>query len=78
MLRDDVVEAVRAGTFHIWAVQTVDEGLEILMGQPAGARNFEGQFPNNSVNGRVERRLHEFAERLRERPPVESEAQALA
>jgi predicted ATP-dependent protease len=78
MLRDDVVEAVRAGTFHIWAVQTVDEGLEILMGQPAGARDFEGQFPNNPVNGRVERRLHDFAERLREGSPAESEARVPA
>jgi predicted ATP-dependent protease len=78
MLRDDLVAAVEAGTFHIWAVQTVDEGLEILTGQPAGARDFEGQFPQSTVNGRVERRLHEFAERLRERSHPESEAQVLA
>ena len=61
MLRAEVVEAVRAGQFHIWAVTTIDEGIELLTGVPAGARQFDGHFPDDSVNGRVDRHLREFA-----------------
>ncbi|MBK9714319.1 MAG: AAA family ATPase [Kouleothrix sp.] len=71
MLREDVVEAVRAGQFHVWAIETIDEGIELLTGVRAGVRDFEGCFPDNSVNGRIARRLHEFAERLKEYPPAE-------
>jgi lon-related putative ATP-dependent protease len=60
MLREDVVEAVRAGQFHIWAAATIDEGIEILTGVPAGVRPFDGCFPEGTVNGRGERRLREF------------------
>ena len=42
MLRDDVVEAVAEGKFHIWPVRTIDEGIEILTGVPAGERGEEG------------------------------------
>ena len=65
------VWAVRAGQFHIWAVGTIDEGLEILTGMPAGERDFEGQYPEGSINGRVDRRLREFIDDLRE--PLEAE-----
>ena len=64
MLQDDVLEAVRAGRFRIWAVRTIDEGIEILTGVPAGARSAEGKYPEDSVNGRVDRRLRELAGRL--------------
>lgn len=66
MLREDVVEAVSAGRFHLWAVTTIEEGLEILTGVPAGARAADGQFPEGSVNAQVERRLQEFAQCLKE------------
>jgi predicted ATP-dependent protease len=65
MLCDPVVEAVREGKFHIYAVETVDQGLEILTGLPAGERSSEGRFPEGTVNGRVEARLLEFARRAR-------------
>ena len=65
MLREDVVEAVRAGSFHIWAVATIAEGIELLAGVPAGERRFDGQFPEGSLNERVDRRLHEFASSVR-------------
>lgn len=65
MLRPDVVEAVARGQFHIWAVDTIDEGLELLTGMPAGERDESGRFPPGSVNARVDARLQEFAERLR-------------
>lgn len=61
MLRADVVEAVQKGDFRVIAVSTIDEGLEILTGQPAGARGDDGAFPEGSVNHRVESALRGFA-----------------
>jgi predicted ATP-dependent protease len=65
MLREDVVEAVAAGRFAVWAVATVDEALEVLTGLPAGERDASGSFPEGSVNARVEARLLSFAEKAR-------------
>jgi predicted ATP-dependent protease len=66
MLRDDVVEAVRAGQFHVHAVATVDEGLTLLTGLPAGEAGADGRFPQGSVNAAVERALAANIERLKE------------
>lgn len=66
MLRRDVVEAVRQGRFHVFAVATIDEGIEILTGVPAGERDASGKFPEGSVNHRVEQRLIALAERQME------------
>jgi lon-related putative ATP-dependent protease len=68
MLREDVVEAVREGRFHVWGVRTVDEGIEILMGAAAGALQPDGSYPEGSVHAKVLARLEDFAERLR--PPL--------
>ncbi len=65
MLRHDVVDAVAAGTFHIYAVSTIDEGIEVLTGIPAGEKTDQNAFPEGTVNYRVEQRLKEFAEALR-------------
>jgi predicted ATP-dependent protease len=65
MLREDVVEAVRAKRFHIYAIATVDEGIELLTGVPAGVRRPGGDYAPGSVNGRIERRLREMAPRGR-------------
>jgi lon-related putative ATP-dependent protease len=64
MLRDDVVEAVAQGRFHIYPVRTVDEGIEILTGVPAGERGPDGAYPAESVNGLVDHRLLALAENL--------------
>jgi lon-related putative ATP-dependent protease len=64
-LRDAVVDAVREGRFHIWPIEHVDEGIEILTGLPAGERDREGFFPEDSINGRVMHRLDEMAEGYR-------------
>ena len=62
MLREDVRSAVEAGRFHVYAVTTIDEGIEILTGHPAGERGPDDQFPPDSINGRVEARLIALAE----------------
>ncbi len=64
MLRDDVVDAVAGGQFHVWTVRTVDEGIELLTGMPAGECGADGRYPPDSVNGRVDRKLFELADRL--------------
>jgi lon-related putative ATP-dependent protease len=65
MLREDVVEAVKAGKFAIHAVETIDQGIEILTGIKAGTRGDDGSFEAGTVNRRVEEKLREFAERGR-------------
>jgi predicted ATP-dependent protease len=65
MLRGDLVEAVAAGQFRIYAVSTIDEGIEILTGYPAGVRDDRGKFKEGTINYLVESRLKEFAEGLR-------------
>jgi len=66
MLRPDVVEAVRAGKFHLYPVATVDEGIEILTGVKAGERQPDGAFEDSTVNGRVDARLRALAEGLKD------------
>ena len=61
MLREDVVEAASRGHFHVYAVDTVDEAMELLTGFSAGLPDAEGAFPPASVNGRVAARLLELS-----------------
>jgi predicted ATP-dependent protease len=70
MLKPEVVGAVQQGQFHIWAVRTVDEGLEVLTGVPAGEAKPDGSYPEGTINHRVSRRLAELAERLRRFAPA--------
>ncbi|MBI2897420.1 MAG: AAA family ATPase [Deltaproteobacteria bacterium] len=65
MVRRDVVEAVEARRFGIYAVSDVDEAMELLTGRPAGARDAEGRFADQSVNALVDARLAAFAESTR-------------
>ena len=65
MLRRDVVEAVAQEKFHIYPVSTVDQGIELLTGLPAGVRDENGLFPDGSINQRVEVRLLILAEQAR-------------
>ncbi len=71
MLRKDVVEAVEKGRFHVWAVRTIEEGIEILSGVPAGARGADGLYPQGSVFERVDARLRELARAVREFGPAD-------
>ena len=69
ILRNDVAEAIEAGQFHIWAIDTIEEGIEILTGKPAGnARGDDGRFPEGTVYRMVEDRLAQFQEQLERRP----------
>ncbi|EKG30489.1 ATP-dependent protease [Pseudomonas avellanae BPIC 631] len=64
MLDERVVQAVRDGQFHIYAVRQADEALSLLVGEPAGAPDENGEFPEGSVNARVVERLRDIAEML--------------
>jgi len=66
MLKSEVVEAAAKGQFHIYPVRTVDEGIALLTGIAAGERDENGQFPPESINGRVDARLARLAERRHE------------
>jgi predicted ATP-dependent protease len=65
MLRHDVVKSASEGRFHVYAVDNVDQAVEILTGLPAGARDSQGRFPEGSINKRVEEKLASLSESLR-------------
>jgi predicted ATP-dependent protease len=65
MLREDVVEAVRAGQFKVYSIASLDDAVELLMGVPAGVRGADGAYPADSINGRVLARLKRFAAELK-------------
>jgi predicted ATP-dependent protease len=65
-LRRDVVEAVEAGQFTIYGVNTIEEAVELLSGVPAGERGLDGEYPPDTVYGRAAQRLVELAEALAE------------
>ncbi len=65
MLRQDVVEAVRNGKFHIYAIDNVEEGIELLTGMPAGEVDERGVYPDNTVFGAIQAKLRRFREALR-------------
>jgi lon-related putative ATP-dependent protease len=64
-LRHDVVEEARKGRFHVYAIETVDEGIGVLTGKPAGKPGKAGTYPVGSVNALVQDRLRELAEGMR-------------
>jgi ATP-dependent Lon protease len=66
MLREDILEAVAAGDFHIYAVSTIDEALELLTGEIAGTRDDTGHYPPDSLNQRILDRLKQLSENLRQ------------
>ncbi|UCF30153.1 MAG: AAA family ATPase [bacterium] len=65
MLSPDVIDAVRAGTFAIYSVDSMDEAIELMTGREAGVRGEDGRFPEGTFNGAVEDRLREMADQLR-------------
>jgi lon-related putative ATP-dependent protease len=70
MLKEEIVEAAKAGKFRIYPVRTIDEGIEVLTGVPAGARREDGTYEEGTVNYLVDRRLQEMAETLKGFQPM--------
>jgi predicted ATP-dependent protease len=62
MLKEEVVEAIKNGKFHIYPVKTIDEGIEVLTGIPAGELDESGNYPEGTINNLVEKRLSIMAE----------------
>ena len=75
MLGDEVIDAVREGKFHIYAVKTVDEGMAILTGKPVGKRDEDGKYPEGTINYLVEQKLKEYHEALRKQAKEQEKAE---
>ena len=81
MLREDIRQAVADGQFAIHAIDSVDDGIELLTGLPAGQRDEQEQFPEGSINRRVEDKLAHYSEAMQaysgkgqKAPPAKEEA----
>ncbi|MGI9416598.1 MAG: Lon protease family protein [Geminicoccaceae bacterium] len=61
MLRQDVIDSVEQGQFRVYAVETIDQGMELLTGEIAGTRDADGRFPEGTINRRIADRLTELA-----------------
>lgn len=73
MLRDEVTDAVRQGKFHVYAVSSVDEGIEVLTGIEVGSKKEDGTYPEGSISYKVDKKLKDMAVKLRHFavPPAE-------
>ncbi|WMI80798.1 Lon protease family protein [Anaerotignum sp. MB30-C6] len=60
VLKDEVVESVKNGEFHIYPISHIEEGIELLMGIPAGEKDSNGKYPEESIHGYVMRKLRKF------------------
>ena len=67
MLKEEVLEAVKSGTFEIYAIESVDEGMEILTGKVSGIKNKNGKFPKGSINYLVEEKLKHLANKSKQK-----------
>lgn len=66
-LSKEVVDAVKTGNFHIYAISNIDEGIELLTGVPAGSKDEKGNFPAGTINYLVYNKLKKYAEVSREK-----------
>ncbi|MEJ2715674.1 MAG: ATP-binding protein [Deltaproteobacteria bacterium] len=73
LLESEVLEAVNNGQFHVWAVDTVDQGIELLTGVPAGERDSDGNYPEGTINYLVDARLEELSKGIKEFESTSSE-----
>ncbi len=65
MLEEEVVQAIREGKFHIWAISRVEEGIEILTGMPAGERQPDGTYPEGTLFYLADQKLRQMAEQVK-------------
>jgi predicted ATP-dependent protease len=66
MLKPEVLDAVKEGKFHIYPIETIDEGIEVLTGVKAGKRQADGVWEPGTIHDLVQRRLNEMAEKVKE------------
>ena len=71
MLRADVVEACREGRFHVWAVERVEEAIEVLTGVPAGKVDEEGEYPDDTILGAARQKAREYWLKAIYRPDIQ-------
>lgn len=71
MLNDDVIEAVQQGKFHIYAIKNVEEGIELLTDMPAGRNNENGQYPEETIFYKVQKKLEKYARIMEEIESIE-------
>jgi lon-related putative ATP-dependent protease len=74
MLKQEVIEAVRAGQFHVWPISSIEEGVEILTGVEAGRLQPDGTYPAGTVFGKADERLQEIARIVKDFGKAEEEA----
>jgi predicted ATP-dependent protease len=65
MLKQEVIDAIKAGKFHIYPVTTIDEGIEVLTGAKAGSPGKDGKYPAGSINRLVQDRLTDMATKVK-------------
>ena len=74
MLKEEIVEALNEGTFSIYCIDKMEEGLEILTGMTAGKMNEDGTYPENTVNNLIMKRLTEMSLAMEAKKEKEEEA----
>ena len=66
-IKEDVLEAVKNGTFVIYAIKSIDEGMEILTGKVSGTKDKNGHFPKESINYLIEEKLKFLANKSKQK-----------
>ena len=66
MIREDILDAVAAGKFHIWPVDKIEQGIEILTGRAAGIRDRNGKFAEGTVFALVEQKLRAMGQAMKD------------
>jgi len=70
MLKEELVEDIKEGRFHIWPVKDIDDGIEVLTGVKAGERKPDGTYDEGTIHFLVQRQLIEMAEHIKEYYPI--------
>ncbi|MGB1253456.1 MAG: Lon protease family protein [Candidatus Promineifilaceae bacterium] len=76
MLHQDVIAAIEAGEFHVWAVETMEQGMEILTGLCAGERDDEGDYPERSVHGIIQAKLLQMSKKEQGDPDSDEDSES--
>ena len=71
MLKEEVIDAVKANHFSVYSVKTIDEGIEVLTGVKAGQRRPDGSFEEGTINYLVDKQLREMADKIKEYPSAQ-------